>query len=95
MQDLKRCGIQKAQKNLNNDEYISVQNLYDEYRECTTKIQMTDIKNYYEVCADIIKKFDKIAPYESYSGLNPIEASFLMKAIRELDNQDTQEDEEE
>ena len=74
-------NLPDANRNLSSDKYQEVLNIYNKFRKCNTKIQM-DKEQYYATCRDIIKEFDKIAPYESYSGLNPFEASFLMKEIR-------------
>lgn len=45
-----------------------------------------DKDGYYNTAADIITKFDKIAPYEKYGGGNELEYSFLMDEIHRNKN---------
>ena len=70
-----------AKKNLSAKEYDSIYGLYKKLRKCTTKMAM-DMKGYTDTAVEIIKVFDKIAPYEKYSGANEIEISFMMNEIR-------------
>lgn len=70
-----------AKKNLSAKEYDSIYGLYKKLRKCTTKMAM-DMKGYTDTAVEIIKMFDKIAPYEKYSGANEIEISFMMNEIR-------------
>lgn len=74
-----------ARNNLNREDFQKVYKLFLELRKCTTKLEL-NYENYIEVAIDIIKKFDKIAPYEKYSGGNELEFSFFMKDIRESQN---------
>ena len=74
-----------ARNNLNIEDFQKVYKLFLELRKCTTKLEL-NYENYIEVAIDIIKKFDKIAPYEKYSGGNELEFSFFMKDIRESQN---------
>ena len=74
-------NLMDANKNLSNDEYNRVYKKFCEFRKCKTKIDM-DMDGYLKTAVDIIKEFDKIAPYEKYSGGNEIEFGFLMNDIR-------------
>lgn len=78
-----------AYKNLDRRDYRRVMNKYEEMRKCKNKIVMTSRKDYYEVCADIITEFNKIAPWESYSGLSPWEASMIMEELRKRNESKT------
>ena len=71
-----------ANKKLSKEKYNEIFKLYSELRTCKTKMKM-DLNGYYETAVDIIKKFDKIAPYEKYSGGNEVEFKFLMDEIRD------------
>lgn len=70
-----------AQKKLSTEEFNAVYKLYKSLRTCNTKIVM-DMSEYIRTAVDIIKRFDKYAPYEKYSGGNELEFSFLMDDIR-------------
>lgn len=76
-----------ARKNLTTEQYYRVYDLFTKLKKCNTKIEM-DLDEYYRTCVDIIKKFDKIAPYEKYSGGNELEFSFLMDDIRKDDSEE-------
>lgn len=76
-----------ARKNLTPEQYYRVYDLFTKLKKCNTKIEM-DLDEYYRTCVDIIKKFDKIAPYEKYSGGNELEFSFLMDDIRKDDSEE-------
>jgi hypothetical protein len=52
------------------------------------------MEEYLEISIEIIKEFDKIAPYEKYSGGNEIEMAFLMKDIRDSSQTEKNEEEE-
>ena len=69
-----------AKKNLSAKEYDAIYGLYKKLRKCTTKMAM-DMKGYTDTAVEIIKMFDRIAPYEKYSGANEIEISFMMNEI--------------
>lgn len=70
-----------AQNKLSTEEFNAVYGLYKSLRTCNTKIEM-DMSEYIRTAVDIIKRFDKYAPYEKYSGGNELEFSFLMDDIR-------------
>ena len=46
------------------------------------------IDGYYETACQIISVFNKLAPYERYSGGNPIETQFLLRQISEIEEKD-------
>lgn len=74
-------NLPDAQKKLSPAQFNSVYALFREFQKCKTKHEV-DLSGYYAMAVDIIKKFDKIAPYEKYSGGNELEFSFLMDEIR-------------
>lgn len=77
-------SLSDAQKNLPKEKDDQVRTLFYEMQKCTTKMPM-DMETYMDVALRIIKNFDKIAPYEKYSGGNEIEYSFFMDDVREHD----------
>lgn len=81
-------NMSDAQKNLSSQEFEKVYSLFKEFRKCNSKIDM-DIETYYKTAVTIIKKFDKLAPYEKYGGGNELEFSFLMNEIRNSESDDT------
>lgn len=74
-------NIPDSQKNLSKEKFEEVYNLYHELQKCKTKLPL-DYQGYLKTAIDIIRRFDKIAPYERYSGGNELEFSFLMNDIR-------------
>lgn len=76
-----------AHKNLSSEEFNKVYELYKQMRKCNTKL-LLDVNGYLDTAEKIIREFDKIAPYEKYSGGNEIEFSFLMEDIREAPNEE-------
>ena len=73
-------NLPDARAKLSEEEYSQIHELYKEMRKCTTKIPM-DMNFYCDTAVKIILEFDKIAPYEKYSGGNEIEFSFMMADI--------------
>ena len=73
-------NMMDAKKNLNEEQFNNVYALFNELRKCNTKMEM-NVNGYLDMAEDIIKKFDKIAPYIKYSGGNETEFSFLMNDI--------------
>lgn len=69
-----------AKNNLSAKEYKEVHDLFIKMRECTTKMKM-DIEAYTYTAVEIIKYFDKLAPYEKYSGGSEFEYTLLMQDI--------------
>ena len=81
-----------AKKNLSQEQYKNVHMLYNEYRKCNTKLQLT-MNGYLNIAIKLIKSFDRIAPYEKYSGGNELEFSFMMQDIRsEVNSQNIKEE---
>ena len=79
-------NLSDAKAKLSNEEFDQIYKLFNELQKCKTKIEM-DKEEYYNTSVDIIKKFDKIAPYEKYGGGNELEYSFLMDEIhKKTDN---------
>ena len=74
-------NLPDAQKKLSADEFNQVYILFKEMRKCKTKL-LLNMDGYVDTAIKIIKEFDKIAPYEKYSGGNEIEFSFMMADIR-------------
>lgn len=74
-------NLPDAKKKLSPFEFERVYSLYKEMRKCKTKLP-TDFEAYISTAIKIIKEFDKIAPYEKYSGGNELEFSFMMADIR-------------
>jgi len=74
-------NLSDAKRNLQSDQFNLVYDLYKQMRKCKTKMAM-DQDGYLDTAIKIIKEFDKIAPYEKYSGGNEIEFSFMMQDIR-------------
>lgn len=77
-------NMSDAKKNLSLEDFNIIYDLFKEMRTCNTKIEM-DMAGYLETSRKIIMKFDKIAPYEKYSGGNEIEISFMMDDIRNME----------
>lgn len=77
-------NLPDASKNLSKEEFNDVYFVYKQMKKCTTKIEM-DIEGYYKTAVDILRVFDRVAPCESYLGLEPFEASLLMEEIRKND----------
>ena len=73
-------NMMDAKSNLPKDKFTEVYKLFNELRDCNTKIEM-DMETYCEQAVEIIKKFNKIAPYVKYSGGNEVEFSFLLDDI--------------
>ena len=84
-------NMSDAQKNLSPQQFKNVYDLYKEFRKCNSKIDM-DIETYNKTAVNIIKTFDKVAPYEKYSGGNEIEISLLlMNEIRSSEAKNTED----
>jgi len=85
-------NLSDAKKNLSQEQYKNVYMLYREYRKCNTKLQLT-MNGYLNIAIKLIKSFDRIAPYEKYSGGNELEFSFMMQDIRsEVNSQNIKEE---
>lgn len=75
-------NLPDAKKNLTEQQFGAVYYLYKEMNSITRKMKL-DIDGYYEQAANIIKMFDKLAPYEKYSGTDELETMLLLKVIRD------------
>lgn len=78
-------NMSDARRNLPLEQYKDVYALFQKYRKCNTKLPIT-MDGYLDIAVRIIKSFDKIAPYEKYSGGNELEFSFMMQDIRNETN---------
>lgn len=76
-------NLPDASRTLSKDDYDEVYAIYKKMRKCKTPIDM-DINGYYKTAISILREFDKIAPCESYLGMEPFEAKLLMHEIRSL-----------
>jgi hypothetical protein len=79
-----------ANKNLTPAELREVYALYKELRKCKEKLVL-DYHGYVDTAVTIMKKFDKIAPYEKYSGGNEQEFASAMQDIGEEDGDRAQD----
>lgn len=75
-------NLQDAKAKLSPGKYEEIKTLFDEFQQCKTMFEV-DYKGYIDLCEDVIKRFDKIAPYELYSGGNELEFSIYMDYFRE------------
>lgn len=73
-------NLSDAANKLSNAEYIKVYALYKEMRKSTIQIPL-NMNMYLDTAVRIILEFDKIAPYEKYSGGGETEYSFMMADI--------------
>ena len=76
-------NLPDANRTLTKDEYEKVYAIYEKMRKCKTPIDM-DINGYYKTAISILLEFDKIAPCESYLGMEPFEANLLMREVRSI-----------
>lgn len=79
-------SLQEAKAKLTPDKYKAVEDLFMEFQKCSTTYEV-GLEGYFELCKDVILKFDAIAPYELYSGGSELEFSFLMDDIRKGENE--------
>ena len=75
-----------ANRNLHKDKFNEIYELYKKLSRNNAKIRM-DINDYYCIAIEIIMQFDKIAPYEKYSGGDETEVSLLLKYVRKETDQ--------
>ena len=69
------------QKTLDSTSFNQVFELYKQLNKCKNKMNL-DYDGYLATAVDILKEFDKIAPCESYLGMEPFEAMMLMREVR-------------
>lgn len=70
-----------ARKNLTEERYHDVCHLFSAYQERKEKVTY-DWKRYEMVAMSIIKKFDALAPYETYCGRNEVVWHAVMEHVR-------------
>lgn len=73
-----------AQKNLSKEQFQNVYSMYLAFTKCNTKM-LIDLGEYYETACQIISVFNKLAPYELYSGGNKIETKFLLQEVEKVE----------
>lgn len=74
-------NLQDAKAKLPPEKFAAVEKQFMDFQKCDTLFEV-DKEGYLELCNDVIKKFDAIAPYEKYSGGNELEFSMLMDDVR-------------
>lgn len=74
-------NLMDARKNLDREDFLKVQELFDEFQTCKKKRSM-DFYRYVDTVSKIIEQYDKIAPYEKYSGNNADELRYIMQLLR-------------
>lgn len=79
-------NLPDAQKTLDRTAFDKVFELYKKFNKCTTKLEL-NYEGYLATAVDILREFDKIAPCESYLGIEPVEAILLMKEVRKVDSE--------
>ena len=77
-------NLPDAQKSLDRTTYDCVFELYKQFNKCKTKMKL-DYYGYLATAVDILKEFDKIAPCESYLGMEHFEAMMLMQEVRKIE----------
>ena len=77
-------NLQDAQKNLSKEQFQSVYSMYLAFTKCNTKM-LIGLSEYYETACQIISVFNKLAPYELYSGGNKIETKFLLQEVEKME----------
>ena len=74
-------NLPQAEKNLNKEQFDKVYSLFKELRRDKLKKRMV-LEGYYNIAMDIIKKFEEVAPYEKYSGINEHDFTILMQQMK-------------
>ena len=74
-------SLSDAQRNLSPEKFRAIYNLYMEHQKIKTKISQ-NIDTYMQTAIKIIKKFDIIAPFEKYSGMDEFETKNLLMQIQ-------------
>ena len=82
-------NLPDAKAKLSSEEFNQIYSLFNELQKCNTKMELNQ-EGYYSTTVDIITKFDKIAPYEKYSGGNELEYSFMMDEIHRSEEKNTE-----
>lgn len=76
-------NLPDAKKSLDTATFDRVYSLFCQMNRCTNKMQL-DYTGYITTAAEILKEFDKIAPCDSFIGLEPFEAMMVMKEVRNM-----------
>ena len=84
-------NMSDAYQNLPEDQFYQVYCLFQELLTDKTKVKM-DFEGYLDATVKIIKRFDKIAPYEKYCGQDEFEMSLLMEDIRSEERNESESD---
>ena len=74
-------NLEKAKKNLPDNQYREVERLYNEYRKRTVEFY-ADGEDYLKMCKIIVSDFDKVALLEDYWGEDTFIYSTLLVDIR-------------
>ena len=78
-------NLQDAQRNLPPQQFEDVYALFNTFQLAKRRFELPSMAEYYIYAVAIVKKFDRIAPYELYSGGETAEFSLLMGELRKSD----------
>ena len=76
-------NLQDAKRNLSVEEFQAVHTLFSALQKARTKMEL-NLDGYCEEALTIIGIFNKIAPYELYSGMEKTESLFFMEDAKTL-----------
>ena len=79
-------NLPEAKAKLSTEEFKQVEKLFLDFKNANTLFEV-DKDGYLALCEEVIKKYDRIAPYELYSGGNELEFSMMMDELRSEDTQ--------
>lgn len=79
-------NLPDAQKTLDSATFDRVFELYRKLNQCKTKMKL-DVEGYLSTAIDILKEFDKIAPCETYLGMESFEAKMAMREVRKTNTE--------
>lgn len=71
-----------AKQNLSEEQFHAIKSIYDRCKK-DHKVHFINYYDYLSISASIIKEFNKIAPYDKYSGGNPQFTYIMMRAIED------------
>lgn len=74
-------NLSDAEKSLDPSTFKQIYELYKQMNRCKNKMEL-DFEGYLATAVDILKEFDKVAPCESYLGMEPFEAMMVMDEVR-------------
>lgn len=75
-------NLSDAKQNLSEEQFHAIKSIYDRYKK-DNKVHFINYYDYLSISASIIKEFNKIAPYDKYSGGNPQFTYIMMRAIED------------